>query len=104
MTYYLTAVKYSSNGSNITHGLLHSPAIDNGRLQKGTIKTKVEIMTLIRNGNSIITAVFNYGDSLWKIGAEIGISRNGSTVYLRTNADSTVIDNLGNLLLIDELM
>lgn len=101
MSHYVTAVRYSNN--EISNVLLHNPGGEQGRLSKGRVVGKSEIIRLIRNGSSVKTAIYNYTYGIWNQGAEISIAQNGPTVYLRTQADGTVRDNLGNLPLIDEL-
>lgn len=100
--FYVTAIRESDNSSSITHVLVHSPA-SNGRLKKGVIFSRNEIITSMGLGNTFKTATYNYNRGSWSEGANIGTVRVGLTIYLRTDRDSTARDNLGNLLLIDEL-
>ncbi|SDF61846.1 DUF3892 domain-containing protein [Chitinophaga filiformis] len=100
-TYYITAIRKSNNDSHITHVLVHSPT-DRGRLSKGAVHTKADIITHMKQ-HSFKTAIYNYTNGDWNEGADVGVVRVGSIDYLRTDRDSTARDNLGNLLLIDEI-
>lgn len=100
--FYVTAIREGINPSSITHVLVHSP-LSPGRLSKGRILTKNEVISLINLGNTYSTATYNYLHGSWYEGANIGTVRVGYNTYLRTDRDSTARDNLGNLLLIDEL-
>jgi hypothetical protein len=103
MTYYVTAVRYSNNGSHISHVLIHNPGIESGRLLKGRVLSKEDVIKLIRNKDIVKTATFDYKSGSWHKGANINTVHNGVNSYLRTDADSTLRDNLGHLMLIDEL-
>ncbi|WP_175546226.1 DUF3892 domain-containing protein [Epilithonimonas mollis] len=81
---------------------MHSP-LSTGRLTKGRILTKNEVIASMHLGHTYSTATYNYLRGSWSEGANIGTVRVGSVLYLRTDKDSTARDNLGNLLLIDEL-
>ncbi len=101
-TFYITAVRYSSDPSHISHVMVHTPT-ESGRLSKGEIRIKNEVITSMGQKNTYKTAVHNYNTGKWNNGAEIGTVNIGNTTYLRTDPDKTAKDNLGNLLLIDEL-
>ncbi|WP_390882555.1 DUF3892 domain-containing protein [Chryseobacterium paludis] len=101
--FYVTAVRYSSDHSHISHVLVHSPENVGGRLTKGIILSKEQVITNIGQGHIYTTAIHSYRDQCWKYGAKIGIVSVGFNRYLRTDRDSTSTDNLENLLLIDEL-
>lgn len=66
--------------------------------------TKSEVAALIESGKSVQTAIHNYTTGKWNVDAEVNVARNGFTIYIRTNPDETLRDNLENLILIDELM
>ncbi|QNN44494.1 DUF3892 domain-containing protein [Pedobacter roseus] len=100
--FYVTAIRHSSDPAFISHILIHSPN-GKGRMNKGVILSKADVINHLENGHEFKTAVFNYSTGQWNNGADIGTVRIGLTTYLRTDKDSTTKDNLGNLLLIDEL-
>lgn len=100
--FYITAIRYSSDPAFISHVLVHSPSAA-GRMQKGIITSKADVIAQLRNGHTFKTAVYNYTTGKWHNGAEIGTVQVDSTIFLRTDRDSTSKDNLGNLLHIDEL-
>ncbi|UPK72454.1 DUF3892 domain-containing protein [Chitinophaga filiformis] len=99
--YYITAIRKSNNGSHISHVLVHSTTGE-GRLGKGTVYSKAQIISFMV-GHTFQTVTYNYSDGSWRIGADVGKVRVAGVDYLRTDRDSTARDNLGNLLLIDEL-
>lgn len=100
--FYVTAIREGANPSFITHVLVHSP-LSAGRFNKGRILTKNEVIASMNSGHTYSTATYNYIRGSWSEGANIGTVRVGLNLYLRTDRDSTARDNLGNLLLIDEL-
>lgn len=102
-TFYVTAVRYSSDPSYISHVMVHTPSTESGRLTKGVVRSKNEVITSMGQNNIYKTAVYNYNTGKWNNGAEIGTVNIGNTTYLRTDPDKTAKDNLGNLLLIDEM-
>jgi len=101
--FYITAIREKSgNLSFITDVMVHSP-VSSGRLSKGKVYTKDEVLASISMGNAFTTATFNYSTGSWSVGAKVGTVKIGYNIYLRTDRDSTARDNLGNLLLIDEI-
>lgn len=100
--YYVTAVRYATNGSHITHVLAHLPN-GSGRLYRGNILSKDDVISNMAKGHVYQTAVYRYTDGNWHNGAEIGKIVVNHVSYLRTDADKTASDNLGHLPLIDEL-
>lgn len=92
--YLISHVKSDTNG-NVIKVLLHT---DNGdTVSSGNIKTKDEVIALIKNGNSVKTILWGY--PLWKQGAEVHIVNDNSGAYLRTKGNKTDKDNLDNLIL-----
>lgn len=88
--YLISQVKHDSKGV-ITHVLLHT---DNGSTASGgVVKTKDEVIQILKNGYSIKTILWLYPN--WGQGA-IVTHVNGE--YLRTDRDKTVKDNLDNLI------
>ncbi|GAA5097808.1 hypothetical protein GCM10023210_33210 [Chryseobacterium ginsengisoli] len=55
--------------------------------------SKAEAIRLVNN-HYVRTAIWDYNRKLWSLGAEVSVVDN----YLRSDADSTVRDNLENLL------
>ncbi|MEC4036914.1 DUF3892 domain-containing protein [Myroides odoratimimus] len=100
--FYITAIKYSNDYTHISQVLIHS-SNEKGRLNKGKICNKNQIIELLEKGSIIETANYDYEDGYWKIGANVGIVTVDSKKYLRSDPDSIESDNLGNLLLIDEI-
>ncbi|WP_262152685.1 DUF3892 domain-containing protein [Chryseobacterium foetidum] len=101
--FYITAIRTKSgNPSFITDVLVHSP-VSAGRLSNGRVFTKDEVISSLSLGHTFKTATYNYTTGSWSNGANVGTVRIGYVTYLRTDRDSTARDNLGNLLLIDEI-
>lgn len=91
--YLISHVKRDTNG-NVIKVLLHT---DNGdTVSSGTIKTKDEVVALIKNGSSVKTTLWGY--PLWQQGAEVHIVNDNSGVYIRTKRNKTDRDNLDNLI------
>ncbi|WP_428986795.1 DUF3892 domain-containing protein [Sphingobacterium faecium] len=99
--FYITAVRISSNNT-ISHVLAHIPN-GIGRMNRGEIYSKSEVVSAIQSGHVFITSTFNYSRGKWSEGSRVSIVNINRVNYLRSIADDTQTDNLGNLLLIDEL-
>lgn len=92
--YLISNVKKDSNG-NVTQVMLHSD--DGETVSKSGVKTKDEVIQLLKRGYSIYTIIWGYPK--WVKGAEVGYVRNSNgEEYLRTNRNSTDRDNLDNLI------
>lgn len=100
--FYITAIKFSNDNTHISQVLIHKPHGE-GRMYKGEIYTKNQVVRLLEQGYKVETANYNYKKGNWIIGANVGIVSVDSKKYLRTDPDSIESDNLGNLLLIDEI-
>jgi hypothetical protein len=101
--FYITAVRYSTtNPQHITHVLVHTPTAMSGRLNRGQERTKNQVIADLAY-NNYNTALYNYNKGTWTEGAAVSTIEILGVTYLRTLADSTRRDNLGNLLHIDEL-
>lgn len=91
--YLISNVERDSYG-NILNILLY---IDNGDdISKIGIKTKNDVIILLKQGYSIKTILWAYPN--WKEGAEVHYVRDSSGEYLRTNRTETEEDNLDNLI------
>jgi hypothetical protein len=84
----------------ITHYAIHRRTGINGNyIEKPQKYSKAQAIALVGNAqNSVFTVIWNYQTALWYTGALIQVVGSGSNSYLRTNADSTVKDNLDNLI------
>jgi hypothetical protein len=91
--YLISHVKRDSNG-NVMKVLLHA---DNGDTTTSIgVKTKDEVVTLIKAGYSVKTILWGY--PLWQKGAKVHIVKDNSGEYLRTKRNKTDRDNLDNLI------
>lgn len=91
--YLISHVNRDSNG-NVVKVLLHT---DYGEtVSSGIVKTKDEVINLLKKGNSVETTLWGYPK--WQRGAKVHYVKEGSYEYLRTNRNSTDKDNLDNLI------
>ncbi|MFP3594228.1 DUF3892 domain-containing protein [Chryseobacterium sp. SIMBA_038] len=91
----ISHVSKDSNG-NILKVLLH---IDYGeKVSLGTIKTKNEVIDLLKNGYTLETTLWGYPN--WNRGAKVHYVREGFNEYLRTTRNKIDKDNLDNLMLL----
>jgi hypothetical protein len=91
--FLISHVERDSNG-NVLKVLLH---IDNGEsVARGIVKTKDEVISLIKAGYSVKTIIWGYPK--WKQGAEVVCVKVNLGEFLRTNRNQTDNDNLDNLI------
>lgn len=91
--YLISHVKRNPSGI-VTELMLH---VDNGdTVTKIGVKTKDEIIILLKKGKTVYTTVWGYPK--WNKGAEVSYLSNSNGEYLRTNRNSTDKDNLDNLI------
>lgn len=91
--YLISHVSKDLNG-NVVKVLLHT---DNGEtISIGVVKSKVEVINLLKNGYLIETTLWDYPK--WNRGAKLHYVKEGSNEYLRTNRNSTDRDNIDNLI------
>ncbi|MPS73310.1 MAG: DUF3892 domain-containing protein [Chryseobacterium sp.] len=97
MAHYAISGVWKDTNGVITDYAIH--LVTNGSspgmflVSKAEKYSKADAIKLV-NANLVQTAVWNYTKQLWSLGAEVEVVGN----YLRSNADSTVRDNLDNLL------
>lgn len=82
----------------ITHVFLHKVLNEEKNLEKGVKHTVPAIVAFIENGGVVKTITWNYTKALWNIGAQIIVVHESGRKFLRTKGDSTVRDNLDNLI------
>jgi hypothetical protein len=93
--YYISGV-WKNSEKVITHVALH--LVNANTFNRATKTTEAEAIALIQNGHKMNTVTWSYLHASWKIGAEVLIVHEGGKKYLRTKGDSTVRDNLDNLI------
>jgi len=97
MNYYITAVEYNSDGTNISYVSLHRINSER-RVERGVRTSRANVIQLINQGHNVRTAMWNYTSSVWSGGATVIVYNYGFSSYIKTVSDSTTRDNLGNLL------
>jgi len=98
--FYISAISHF-NG-HISSVLVHTGVAGN-RLSKGLVVDKSTVIQRINQGQTFKTVTYNYTQGEWRAGAKVTVVNIGGNLFLRTMPDSTLRDNLGNLLLIDEI-
>jgi hypothetical protein len=94
--YLISAVRYNQAGTHIDRVMSHP---DNGdSVGTGSEVTRQRVVALLDGGTTFMTIYKNPNDSnKWVRGAEVGIVTIDGTKYIRTDADKTKLDNLGDL-------
>lgn len=69
---------------------------DGDTIGNGRKTHKNDVIKLIDNKQSVITARWNYESAKWSIGAFVHVVTQGNERYLRTNPDAEKRDNLDN--------
>ncbi|WP_111308562.1 DUF3892 domain-containing protein [Confluentibacter sediminis] len=91
--YLISHVKKDSN-QRVVHVLLHE---DKGEtVSMGVIKTKDEVITLLKKGKTVNTILWGYPN--WLNGASVDFIKYQNGEYLRTDRNITEKDNLDNLI------
>jgi hypothetical protein len=92
--YLISAVRYNAAGTHIDKVRVHE---DKGEtVGSPAIWARSAVVTNLEAGNTFMTIVKN-AEGRWNSGAEVGIVTVRGTKYIRTDADATAEDNLGNL-------
>lgn len=92
--YLISAVRYNAAETHIDAVKLHEDSGDT--VGSSAEKRRVEIVALLEGGTTIST-IFKTQDGKWRQGAEVRIITVEGKKYIRTDADATKADNLGNL-------
>jgi Protein of unknown function (DUF3892) len=92
--YLISAVRYNAAETHIDAVKLHE---DRGDTVGSSVeKSRQEIVALLE-GDATISTIFKTQEGKWRQGAEVRIITVEGTKYIRTDADATKADNLGNL-------
>lgn len=100
-TYYISGVWFTENNT-ITHVNLHPSS--NNNLGKGTKTVESTVISLIENKHVVRTVTWNYTTAKWREGADVKVVELNGKKYLRSQKDSTVRDNLDNLIRMNEMV
>ncbi|WP_343662331.1 DUF3892 domain-containing protein [Chryseobacterium mucoviscidosis] len=100
MADYAISGVWKDNNDIITHYAVHHRTGINGNyIEKPKKYTKADAIALVATPqHSVFTVIWNYTTAKWRTGALITVVGSGANSYLRTNKDSTVRDNLDNLI------
>ncbi|WP_304351335.1 DUF3892 domain-containing protein [Comamonas testosteroni] len=93
--FYVSAVEYA-NGQTHLQSLKVHPRTADGKLGDAIIKTRPEVIRLMKQGASFKTVTWSPGQQVWNIGASLEIMP-VTIEYLTTKKDNTARDNLENL-------
>ncbi|RZK30531.1 MAG: DUF3892 domain-containing protein [Hymenobacter sp.] len=82
----------------ITHYAFHTKNENSGKYSDAVKKTKAQAIALLEtSGNVAYTWIWNYRNIGWFTGERVQVVGSGTNRYLRSNADSSLTDNLGHL-------
>jgi hypothetical protein len=93
--FYISGTWQTAN--RITDVMLHSAASDGG-YTVGRKTSEQAVINLINQGNAVYTIMWNYNNGSWTIGARVIVVQEYGRNILRTNPNTTVRDNLDNLI------
>jgi len=92
--YSISEVRYNTEHTHIEKAKVHE---DKGDKMGGAVEwTRSQIVVAIENGKSFVTILRNASNN-WGKGEDLRIITINSTKYIRTDANSTAADNLGEL-------
>ena len=91
--YLISSVRRDSYGV-VIEVMLHADKGD--VISKIGIKTKDDIISLLKKGKTVCTILWGYPK--WNKGAKVDYVNNSNGEYLRTNRNNTDKDNLDNLI------
>jgi hypothetical protein len=97
-TYYITAIKKETVGNHtfIAHIVIH--LVDNAGVHTGVVRSKNDIIALIKARNQVYSAIWNYTNISWSQQELVGIEVRQGQEYLKTTPDNSQRDNLLHLL------
>lgn len=101
--YYITAIDKHSVGSHnyITRVILHE--VSGNTVIWGQIKSKDEVIKLLKANNTVYSAMWDYKNCAWDEGEPVTYLKRGDDLYLRTEPDFQKKDNLLHLLPLSNL-
>ena len=91
--YVITAVKFKKEKRHIEQVQIWT---DNGELANEQTTTRSEVVRLLENGSTVVTAYKN-NINKWNRGDDINIVEVRGNKFIRTDGNSIEEDNLGNL-------
>ncbi len=95
-TFRISGIWKDSNNV-ITHYAFHT--VEDNSISRAAKKTKLEAITLLETiGNTATTWIWNYSESIWKIGEKVHVVNGSNGKYLRSNPDNKLTDNLNHLI------
>jgi Protein of unknown function (DUF3892) len=92
--YLISAVRYNVAGIHIEEVEVREDKGD--EVGPPSAWKRSEVVSSLEAGNTFVTIVKDTNGE-WDLGAEVGIVTVRGTKYIRTDADATAEDNLGNL-------
>ncbi len=98
MAHYFISGVWRDNAGVITDYAFHLFNNENNTFGPLQRKSKIDAILLLSLGNTAQTLLWNYTDATWKKGANVNLVGTAPDQYLRTSGDSTVRDNLDNLI------
>lgn len=91
--YLISAVRYNTAETHIGEVRVHED--DGDSVSAASIEKRSTVVSRLEAGYTFVTII--KGEGKWKRGAKVDIITVNGTKYIRTDADATEEDNLGNL-------
>lgn len=91
--YLISAVRYNTAGTHIEELRVHKDKGDS--VGAAATEKRSTVVSQLEAGYTFVT--ITEGEGKWKRGAKVGLVTVNGTKYIRTDADATEKDNLGNL-------
>jgi len=93
--YLISAVRYNAAETHIDQVRCHTDQGDS--VGSPVNKARQTVVASIESGTTYATIYKDSNSSSWNRGADVRVVRIDGTNYIRTDADKTKMDNLGNL-------
>jgi len=93
--YLISAVQYTSTGSNIAKVRVHP---DNGDTVGSGVETlRSHVVRRLESGRTYATITRDDADGTWRRGSDVGVVSVDGEKYIRTDRNKIKNDNLGRL-------
>jgi hypothetical protein len=93
--FWITAVRYSPDRKHIQ--AVKMSQFDGTLLVNPDLYTRLLVVSHIDAGRHIVTATWNQTTGRYDVGAKVITVKIGNDVFIKTEADDTEADNLGEL-------
>ena len=98
MAHYLISGVWKDSTGTITHYAFHLYNPSSSTFSDAVKTSKADAVTKLLRGDIAQTIIWNYTQASWNNGSAVYVAGTGFNQYLKSNPDSTVRDNLDNII------